>query len=266
MKNRRRALVLPLLLAVFGAASPGYAVPPLVAGDVPTADKGHAEVYLGYKSEDTDGIKREIPADEVVLGISSRQEVTIEAPYASSNPLGGGHRTGFGDVTLGTKLMFLRETAGRLGAAVSFEAKLDNADAKSGLGSGAVDYDIRLRTQKTLGWFTGIGNAGYTFVGEPVLDGLRQNRRDIWFLAFAQGYRVAPKTSLLSEIYWKNSDTPGDPSRLAGSIGFKHDVRPWLQVHATAGKSLRDGNLGGPRLRVYAGLKLEFPVFAGGGR
>lgn len=266
MGNRREALPLLLLLLASGAATPSFAVPPLVSADVPTADKGHAEVYLGYKLEETGDIKREIPADEVVLGISSWQELTVEAPYASLNPTGGGHRTGFGDVTLGTKMMFLRETERRPGAAVSFETKLDNADAKSGLGSGAVDYDIRLRIQKSMGWFTAIGNAGYTFIGEPVIDGLRQDRRDVWFLAFAQGYRVAPRTSLLSEVYWKNSDTPGDPSRLAGGVGFKHDVRSWLQVHATVGKSLRNGNLGGPKLRVYAGLKLEFPVFAGGGR
>lgn len=266
MGNRRTALALSLVLLAGGAAKPSFAVPPLVSADVPTADKGHAEVYLGYKEQDTGDIERETPTDEVVLGISSWQELTVEAPYVSLTPDGGGSRTGFGDVTLGTKMMFLRETESRPGAAVSFETKLDNADPKKGLGSGAVDYDVRFRTQKAMGWFTAFGNVGYTFVGEPVINGLRQDRRNVWFLAFAQGYRIAPKTSLLSEVYWKNSDTPGEPSRFAGDIGFKHDLRSWLQVHATVGKSLRDGNLGGPKLRVYAGLKLEFPVFTGGGR
>lgn len=264
MGNRRKTLALLLLPLIAGAATPCGAVPPLVAGDVPTAEKGHAEVYLGFQQEETGDVARAIPADEAVLGVSSWQELTVEAPYVSLSPEKGGDRTGFGDVTLGTKLMFLRETEKGPGAAVSFETKLDNADAKKGLGSGGRDYDVRLRSQKTLGWFTALGNVGYTFIGEPVIDGLRQERRDVWFLAFAQGYQVAPRTSLLSEIYWENSDTPGEPSRLAGDVGFKHDFRPGLQVHATAGRSLRDGNRGGPRLRIYAGLKLEFQAVAQG--
>lgn len=245
---------------------PVQAVPPLVSGDVPTADKGHAEVYLGFQQQEGGGIERNAPADEFVLGVSPWQEVTVELPYRRLRPPSGEPRRGLGDAVLGTKLMFLRETASRPGAAISFETKLDNADSAKGLGSGALEYDLRLRAQKTRGWFTALGNVGYTFVGGPTIDGLRQERRDVWFLAFAQMYRVAPKTSLLSEVYWKNSDTPGEPSTFAGDVGFRHDFLSWLRVHATVGESLRDGNAGGPKLRVYAGLKLEFPVFDGGGR
>lgn len=257
----REALAAAVLLLMI---LPAQAVPPLVSGDVPTADKGHAEVYLGYQQQEAGGIERNVPADELVLGVSPWQEVTVELPYRRSSPSQGEPERGLGDAVLGTKLMFLRETASRPGAAISFETKLDNADSRKGLGSGTAEYDLRLRAQKTSGWFTALGNLGYTFVGEPTIDGLRQERRDVWFLAFAQMYRVSPKTSFLSEVYWKNSDTPGEPARFAGDIGFKHDLLSWLQVHATAGKSLRDGNLGGPKLRVYAGLKLEFPVFPGG--
>jgi len=265
--SRRETLAVSLLLLAAGAATPSHAVPPLVLGDVPTADKGHAEIYLGFLQEEgKGGIERGRPANELVLGVSSWQEVTVELPYRTLNPSQGDRQSGVGDAVLGTKMMFLRETENRPGAALSFETKLDNADAAKGLGSGAVDYGLLLRAQKTHGWFTAIGNVGYTFVGEPVIDRLRQDKRNVLFLAFAQEYRVAAKTSLLSEVYWKNSDTPGGPSRFAGDIGFKHDLRSWLQVHTTVGKSLREGNLGGPKLRVYAGFKLEFSVFPEGER
>lgn len=254
----RKSLAAAALLLL---SAPARAVPPLASGDVPTADRGHAEVYLGFQEKDKGGIEREMPADEVVLGVSSWQEVTLELPYQTLNPSQGKRQSGLGDAVLGTKMMFLRETPSSPGAAVSFEAKLDNADSKKGLGSGAVDYDVRLRTQKTMGWFTALGNVGYTFIGEPLIDGFRQDRRAVWFLAFAQMYRVAAKTSLLSEVYWKNSDTPGEPASFAGNVGFKHDLRSWLQVHGTVGKSLREGNLGGPKYRIYAGIKMEFPVF-----
>jgi hypothetical protein len=244
--------------------SPARAVPPLVSGDVPTADKGRAEVYLGFQQREAGDIERSVPADEFVLGVSPWQEVTVELPYRSLSPSHGEPRRGPGDAVLGTKVMFLRETPSRPGAAISFETKLDNGDSRKGLGSGAVEYDVRLRAQKTRGRFTVLGNLGWTFVGEPMIDGRRQERRDVWFLGFAQMLQVGPGTSLLSEVYRQNSDTPGEPSILAADVGFKHDLLSWLQVHATAGKSLREGNRGGPRLRLYAGLKLEFPVVPGG--
>jgi hypothetical protein len=35
-------------------------------------------------------------------------------------------------------------------------------------------------------------------------------------------------------------------------------LRDNLTVHVAIGKSVRDGNRGGPELRVYAGVKWEF--------
>lgn len=67
--------------------------------------------------------------------MSSWQELTIEAPYLSLTPAQSGGRIGFGDVVVGTKMVFLRETARRPGAALSVEAKLNNGDPKQGLGS-----------------------------------------------------------------------------------------------------------------------------------
>ena len=225
------------------------AVPPLVAGDVPTADKNHVEWYVGTRYQKTGTIERQIPFTEVVYGISDRQELTFEVPYLSTQG-----QEGFGDVVLGTKYLFLRETNQLPGVAGSFEWKPENGDEDKGLGTGAMDYDLRLRSQKTWAWFTGILNLGYTFVGEPE----DQNRRDVLFTAFAQECEVTPKTKLLSEIYWKNSDEPGTPNRLAADVGFKHQLITHLAVHAAVGKSLREDEIGGPRLRVYAGVKCEF--------
>ncbi len=50
------------------------------------------------------------------------------------------------------------------------------------------------------------------------------------------------------------------PDQLAGDVGFKYELTPHLAIHAAIGKSLRKGNIGGPELRVYAGIKAEFPL------
>lgn len=255
----------PICLGLAGlgltlALSPAQAVPPLVMGDVPPAEKGHVEIYLGTIYEKGGAIERQIPADEFVLGISKRQELTVEVPYLSVSPAQGSTQSGIGDITVGTKFMFLEEAESIPGMALSLESKLDNGDARKDLGSGAVDYDLRWRIQKERDWFTGFLNLGYTFVGEPLVNGAREEKRNVWFGAFAQEYKVSAKTSLLSEVYWANSDTPGERSRFAGDVGFRHAIYPSLQCQAAIGKSLRVGNIGGPQLRVYAGVKLEFAV------
>lgn len=255
MKKAGSGILLATAVSILAICQRAEAVPPLVAGDVPTVDKHHVEWFVGTRYQKTGAIERQVPFTEVVYGISDRQEVTFEVPYLVSQG-----RQGFGDAVVGTKYQFLKEMDRRPGVAGSFEAKLDTGSQAKGFGTGAMEYDLRLRSQKTFGRFTGIVNLGYTFVGEPEENGVRQKRRDVLFTAFAQEYQVAPKTKLLSEIYWKNSDTPHSPDRLAADVGFKHQLLPHLSIHAAVGKSLRDDNVGGPKLRVYAGIKAEFPL------
>lgn len=245
--------ILAWAVAVVSAllTGPAIAVPPLVTGDVPTADKSHWEIFVGARYQKTGTTEWQAPFTEVVYGITARQELTLEIPY-----LLVGDQEGFGDAVVGTKFLFVRETERVPGVAASFEVKLPTASEEKSLGSGEFDYDLRLRSQKTFGWFTPIVNVGYTFIGEP--DG--QTRRDVLFLAFAQEYKVAAKTKLLSEIFWRNSDEPGGPARFAGNIGFKHRLfdKPHLDLHFAIGKSLRNANRGGPTVSVYSGIKLEF--------
>jgi hypothetical protein len=230
------------LIASAIVARPAAAVQPMVTGDVPTADKNHVEVYLGMRYQETDTIERQLPFAEIVYGLTERQEITVEIPYLSVDG-----RHGFGDAVLGTKYLILHETDQRPGIAGSFELKLDNGDASKGLGTGSLEYEFRLRAQKTFGWFTGLVNAGYTIT----------DQRDVVFLAFAQEYRVSAKLALLSEIYWRSSAEPDDSNRFAGDVSFKYHLEKHLDVHAAVGKSLRNANRGGPALRVYAGIKLD---------
>jgi hypothetical protein len=237
-----------------------FAPPPMVTGDVPTADKRKFEWYVGGRYQESESGKpsRLLPFTELVYGLSDRQELTFETAGLNVD----GHY-GLTDSVLGTKYVFLSETARRPGLAGSFELKLPTGDESRGLGSGEFDYDLRLRTQKAWGWFTGIGNVGYTFVTDPEFGGVTQSTENVWLLTCGQEYQVAKRTKLLSEIYFVSREEPGEPNRLAANIGFKHKVLDTLSVHAAVGKSIREGNRGGPDLRVYAGLKWEFGLFSG---
>ena len=61
-------------------------------------------------------------------------------------------------------------------------------------------------------------------------------------------------------MYWRNSDIREEAASFAGDVGFKQEFLSYLQVQAAIGRSLRNGNLAEPQLRVYVGLKLAFPV------
>ncbi len=237
-----------------------WAVPPLVTGDVPTADRGHLETFLGWKYQETGQIVRQIPFAEVVYGLTSWEKITLEVPYLAITPSNGEGKSGVGDMVLGTKVGIVSEAHHVPGIAASFEVKLANGDETQGLGSGAVDYDVRLRFQKSWWWFTGIWNVGYTLVGEPTIEGVRQERNNVLFGAFAQMWELTPGTQLLTEIYAQNSDEPGEPNRIAANVGFAQKLWSWLQVHGTIGKSIQQDDEGGPKLRAYLGMKLEFPL------
>jgi hypothetical protein len=251
-----RARVPKFMVVLMLLAAPRcFAPPPLVTGDVPTADKHAFEWYVGgrYQESESGNPSRLLPFTELVYGLTDRQELTFEIAGLSKD-----HEYGISDTVVGTKFIFLTETGRRPGLAGSFELKLPTGDESRGLGSGEFDYDLRLRAQKTWGWFTAIANAGYTFVTDPEFGGVTATRENAWLLTFGQEYQVARKTKLLSEIYFVSREEPGEPNRLAANIGFKHKLRDTLTVHAAIGKSVREANRGGPSIRAYVGLKYEF--------
>lgn len=213
------------------------------------------ECYAGvrYQESESGSVSRQLPFTELVYGISDRQEITFEIPYLSER---GEH--GFGDGVIGTKFMFVKEREQIPGLSLSFELKLPTGDESRGLGTGEFDYDLRLRAQKTWAWFTLIGNAGYTFISEPKIGGIASSRENVWIVTCAQEYELHEKFRLLSEICWLNSEEPGEPNQLAANVGFKYAVFDSLSVHGSIGKSIREGNRGGPDFRCYAGLKWTF--------
>ena len=256
MKTSRARIPAGIAALALLSAPRCFAPPPLVTGDVPTAEKGHFELYAGFRYQDSGSIERQLPHTELIYGVLERWEVGVEANYLSRE---GEH--GFDDVTLATKVVVVPEVERCPGFAASYELKLNNGDAERGLGSGGFEHDLGLRAQKTFAWFTPIVNFGYLSVPDAEISGQRAARQDVWRASFAQEWQVARRTKLLSEIYWRTGSEAGEPDRLAWNAGFKQNLSNALSVHAAVGESLRAANRGGPDLRLYAGLKWEFGPF-----
>jgi len=228
------------------------AAPPLVTGDVPTADKGHFEWNVGFLSTKSSGIEQ-LPASELIYGLTNRLEITAGTPFIRS-----ANQQGFGDVTLSTKAVLVPESEQYPGIAASYELKQDNGDANKGLGTGGLEHELRFRTQKTFSWFTPIVNVAYTVVPDVTVGGVHGDRRNVWSANFAQEWQIAKKTTLLSEVYWNTSDTHGEPQTLAWNAGVRHQFQENLSLHAAVGRALHEHESGGPDLRVYLGVQWKF--------
>src|SRR5688572_21189240 len=118
-----KALVIPLVLIT--SVFPLYAPPPMVTGDVPTANRQTFEWYVGgrYQESESGNPSRLLPFTELVYGLTDRQELTFEIAGLSVD-----HEYGISDAVVGTKFVFLKETEKRPGIAGSFELKLPTGD------------------------------------------------------------------------------------------------------------------------------------------
>lgn len=248
-KSRRLGVVALLL----GSTLSSFAPPPLITGDVPTADKGAFEWYVGLAYEDGGATERALPHTELVYGLATNWEISIETDFLSTQ----GHH-GFGDVGLETKYCFLTETEQRPGVSFAAGVGLPTGNEDKGLGAGAADFSLEARAQKTFGFFTPMLNLGYVWQNEPTIGGVHQNRRDYVTAAFGQAWQLSEHAYLLSEIYGRGKDEPGGEYEIAAQIGFKYEFSESFQVHGAVGRSLRDHAKGGPDLRVYLGCEISF--------
>ena len=242
------------LALLVACASPGWAIKPLVSGDVPTAEKGVCEVFIGYLVTDAgDTTVHEVPFWEVVFGLTRRQELTISDPILVRDS-SGGSAAGVGDVTLGTKYRLLGEPSADSGLSASLEITLPTGDADRGLGSGAVAVDLRLRGGWQFGSEVVYLNLGHTWLGEDD----DEPRDDTWFYAAVWDHPIGTKLRLLTEIYARTADDPGAPDRLAATVGIKRHFPRRQQLQLSVGRSLRSGAQGGPDIRFYLGWRRDF--------
>ena len=234
---------------------PASAIPPLVSGDVPTAEHRTYELFVGYLATDSGPVTtHQIPFWELVYGLTPRQELTVEAPLVLRDEASGS-TAGLGDAVVGTKYHLLGQPSEDSGLSASLEITLPTGDADRGLGSGAVDVDLRGRAGGRLGKEIVYANLGHTWVSQQDED---EPREDTWFLALVWDHPLAAKARLLAEVYGKTADEPEAPDRVAATVGTKLKLPHRQQVHLSVGRSLRSGAEGGPNLRVYAGWRRDF--------
>jgi hypothetical protein len=267
---------------VMGLAMPAWAQSrPLVTEDPETVGPGQVLVEAGvdyakdlvYPASGLQGNLWRLGTFGFSVGVSSIAEIQLDGGVRNrlaitnrfAAPLahmltGTTDSTGdVEDLTIGAKVRFLAETAGRPSMAVRFSTKLPNAGNESGLGLDTTDFAFGLALGKTMQSVRMVGNVGFAILGDPAR-GDRQNDVLTYGLSIARAMK--PGFEVVAEVNGRantrNSHAPvGTETRSVIRVGSRFTRGPVrLDGALLLGITERD-----PTWGMSAGLTWVFNAF-----
>ena len=213
-----------LALAVLAVASRAHAGPPFQTDDPDPVPYRHFEMYAFTLVDSTGrnkgGTVLEVPAYEVNYGVVPNVQLHLVLPItALFAPAGGGTNLGIGDLELGAKVRFVKETARmpELGIFPFFELPAGNAD--KGLGVGSTWYRLPMWAQKSWGpkdrQWTSYGGGGETvFSGDAHAAGYA----DFPFAGWLLQKQLSEKVTLAGELFGHGAEGPAGTSEHAATM------------------------------------------------
>jgi hypothetical protein len=257
MKRPLKAAALgAVLFLAAAAASPAQAFVanrPLATEDGYTLEEGAFALAAGalYTKQDTGDRQTSLVLD-IGAGLPKGFELSLEAPYAFSDPVVEQDAEGPGDVIIYPEWGFLPE--GPLRPALSLAASLKTAagDEDKGLGTGEPDYALYLSASKRFGKTTLHGSLGYTWTGKP--EGADKDNAVSYSLAGE--YALNQQWILEAELIGQTNSDPAAPGDLLeGMLGFICNLSSHLALDAGIGIGFTDAS---PDLRATGGVTWSF--------
>jgi hypothetical protein len=256
-----------LLLCTLAIAGPLVAQLPFYTDDPAVTERGklHFEFFneLDALQLQRPNLRQNTANYKLNYGLPHNLELDVDVPYlAIYRALGTPGSTGGGDLDLGIKWEFHKETPGSrlpaLGASLYIE--FPTGDARQQLGSGLTDYALNLIAQKSLSDKTRMNaNAGYLFAGNSSTGalGIQSTRGHVFTGGLSVLHDFTPRLTLGGEVYGGFTGNGGlGRSQFQGLLGGQYELRKGL--------SLSFGVLGGryiasPRLGGQIGFAVDFP-------
>ncbi len=229
---RLRLLPLAVLTAVlaFGHSAAG---PPFLTDDPEPVPYRHWEAYLFSTWDRTPGgTDVQGPAVEVNFGAAPGLQLHLVVPRAAGRPRGDVSRSGLGDVEVGAKLRFVRETKHRPQIGIFPMAELATGDATRGLGNGRTWYRIPLWIQKSRGPWTTYGGAGW--IVNPA-----RGQRDHAFGGVLAQRAIGERLTLGGEIFAEGADAASGRGTTLANAGGYLDLGRGFSLLFSAGRSIR---------------------------
>ncbi|HET7649112.1 MAG TPA: transporter [Gammaproteobacteria bacterium] len=217
-----------LLLAAM-LSFPVHAGPPFLTDDPEPVPLHHHEFYV-FSTLDRDDSSTSVagPAIEYNDGIAPETQFHVVLPFARFSPHAGGSAFGFGDMELGIKYRFVKETSNRPQIGIFPMIEVPTGSAARGLGNGQAWYRVPLWVQKSWGSWTSYGGAGYTI-------NHASGMHNAWFGGWLLQHDVSDKLTLGGEVFRQGPDAYGSRGYSLVNLGGYYNFKPDFSLLFSAG-------------------------------
>jgi hypothetical protein len=194
-----------VFLFLFFGSNKIIAGPPFQTDDPDPVPWHHYEAYLFVTSDRAHGGSSwVVPAFEFNIGAAPNLQLHLIVPGALVTPQGN---YGIGDIELGAKYRFLKESAKQPEIGTFAMLELPSGNSNLGLGNGQLWARLPLWIQKSRGPWTTYGGAGYQINHAPGM-------KDSFFAGWLVQRQITKKVILGTEFY----------DQQAQSVGTRHQA------------------------------------------
>lgn len=255
----------PLLSCAFGIITPLAAQLPFYTDDPAVTERGklhfeffneHDALQLQYPN-----VRQNTANYKLNFGLPFNLELDVDVPYlAIYRAVGTPGATGHGDLDLGIKWEFHKESPRVPAFGASLYIEFPTGDASRQLGSGLTDYALNLIAQKSLTKRTRVNvNLGYLFAGNTSTGvlGIENSRGHVYTGGLSMLHDFTERLTLGAEVYGGYSKN--------GNLGrSQFQVLAGGQYQIRKGLSFDFGVLGGkyvasPRIGGQVGFSVDLP-------
>ena len=210
--------------------------PPFLTDDPVTLARRSWELYLASQHTISAGFAfGTLPHIEANYGATRNLMIHVIVPLAYARPRGLPLQYGAGDIELGFKLRFIKETREGLDVGIFPHIELPAGDSRRGLGGGHVQVFLPLWLQKSWGAWTTYGGGGYWINPGP-------GNRDYWMLGCEIQRDLSRSLTVGAEIIHNTASAIGETDQTALNFGALVSVKKGQVIMFSAGRDIRGPN------------------------
>jgi hypothetical protein len=237
---RRAVRSVTTFFAVFIGITAGAALlragPPFFTDDPEPVDYRHWEFYVAsQQARDRDGVSGTAPHFEINYGIAPDMMLHVISPLSFNKPSGRPFRYGLGDMELGLKYRFVRETGGRPQIGAFPHLEVPTGSRGRGLGNGKPQLFIPVWIQKSWGSWTTYGGGGYWI--NP-----GSGNRNYWSVGWEVQRDLSRRVTVGGEIFGNTSSAIGQGGQAGFNLGAIFSFGGGHQIMVSAGRDFLGTN------------------------
>jgi len=213
-----------------------WAGPPFFTDDPEPVDYRHWEFYIAsQQARDRDGVLGTAPHFEINYGIAPDVMLHLIAPLNFNKPSGAPIKYGFGDMELGLKYRFVRETGDRPQIGTFPHLEVPTGSRSRGLGNGKPQLFIPVWIQKSWGTWTTYGGGGYWI--NP-----GSGNRNYWSVGWEVQRDLSPRVTVGAELFGNTSSAIGQSGQTGFNLGAIVSLGGGHQIMLSAGRDIHGPN------------------------